>query len=355
MTLLPELWCEVLDRCTPLSLFFLQNTCVNFRLHLTQTFSTAKQRFGVPDATSYEELVYFLSLRREEQVKYCARHDRADTFALLPRAYAKSSILDLTSIPASYKMLYPESRVQSLMHLTGDVYFTPRQEAEFLLGMTEENYHKFQLDISNRDYYKLPLAIQRSQLDYNFADEMEEEITLYWVFSGELVGQAPIDLDKSEWQSYRDFVASDGETECPDDDGDVFQALYYHTRALLLLKHGDFACDRKEEANTDVVLARKLFTQDEFFSYLQREEVIDANDDWCAYFAKRGMEASYRRYRELDLFDGEPGCVSLFLESGNLGAFFRLSKRGQQLRLPNWSPFDSKSELMCMVKARACF
>ena len=120
----------------------------------------------------------------------------------------------------------------------------------------------------------------------------------------------------------------------------------------LLLKHGDFGCDCREEVNTDVVLARKLFTQDEFFSYLQREEVIDANHDWCTYFAKRGMEESYVRYKQLDLFSGEPGCVSLFLECGNLGAFFRLSSRGQKLRMQNWSCLDNKSELILMVKAR---
>lgn len=210
MTLLPELWFEVLDRCTPLSLFFLQNTCMDFRHHLTQTFSLAKAHFSVPDATSYEELVYFLSLRRGEQVKYCTRHDWAKTFALLPRADRRSMYQDLTSIPVCYKMLYPQSRVQSMARRSGDVYFTPREEVEFLLTMTDENYRKFQLDISHQNYYKLPLAIQREQLDGNFADEMENEVVLYWVFTGELVGQRPTDLDKSDWQSYRDFVASEG-------------------------------------------------------------------------------------------------------------------------------------------------
>lgn len=353
MTLFPELWYEVLDCCSPLSLFFLEKTCLSFRSYLTRTFSEVRVRFRVPEANSYEELAYFLSLSRGEQVKYCARHDWVETFARLQRTTSDDMYTDLCYVPASYKMLYPESRVQSIARRTGDLYFTSREEVEFLLRMNKESYRKFQLDIPRRDYYKLPLAIQREQLDYNFPDELDEEIAFYWVLTGELVGQAPADFDKREWQEYRDFVASDGETATPDDESEFFEALYYHASSPLLLKHGDFGCGRREETNTDIVLARKLLTQDEFFSYLQTEEVIDANNDWCTYFAKRGMEASYLRYKELDLFDGEPGCPSLFLESGNLSAFFRLTERGQSLRLPNWSPLDDKSELMLTVKARS--
>lgn len=235
-----ELWHDIIDCCSPLSLFFLEKTCLAFRDYLTISFKAQKKRHAVPEATSYEELAYFLSLRREEQVKYCVRRDWPKTYSLLPPTIRRATMLfaegiqrDLLFIPESYAIFYPNNRiVRQRIRFPQKVKFNAKESAKFFLAMTKEMFIDHYHAIDEKDYYKIPLALQREQILANDPERMKDKALGYWLLTGEdLTPQ----FDKSSVLLYREFLACEGIGECPieGEGDDLLPEIYYHANASL--------------------------------------------------------------------------------------------------------------------------
>lgn len=304
-----ELWSIIVQYCSPLTLFFLEGVSSELRAYTADLFPTIRAQQRVPDVSSYAELVYYCTLKIEEKVKFCVERNWMQSLNLIECSGWETSWDLLQAAPIQYKILYPEMmKCNECRYEDSYKALNEVERALLLVRLTYDTYTRVGDYIAEKS--KLPLPIIRKRIEQRRASE--EEASIYWVFTGESVGQRPAAVNRRKWQECRDFITTNGSSKPPRSDHLFYNVMYFHASAEFLVKNGTFTWN---SIATEIVLARRVFTQDQFFSCI-------TGGGWDRYFSSRGMESSYRRFTR-----NHKVRPTFFLRSDNLAAFFRSSKK----------------------------